>query len=122
VWLSLVEHYVRDVGVVGSNPITPTNSQPRRVVSRTGHRDAVAGNPQSQPGKTRPDIARFCWTDWTTDGKAAVDNSLPTDEQKLAEMRAMIPEGDADIAAGHGLPVERVFAELKAILHKRHAS
>ena len=23
-WLSLVEHYVRDVGVVGSNPITPT--------------------------------------------------------------------------------------------------
>jgi hypothetical protein len=25
VWLSLVEHYVRDVGVVGSNPITPTN-------------------------------------------------------------------------------------------------
>ncbi len=26
-WLSLVEHYVRDVGVVGSNPITPTNSR-----------------------------------------------------------------------------------------------
>ena len=24
-WLSLVEHYVRDVGVVGSNPATPTN-------------------------------------------------------------------------------------------------
>jgi hypothetical protein len=25
VWLSLVEHLVRDEGVVGSNPITPTN-------------------------------------------------------------------------------------------------
>jgi hypothetical protein len=37
-------------------------------------------------------------------------------------MRAMIPEGDLDIAAGHGFPVGRVFAELKAILHKRHAS
>ena len=24
-WLSLVEHYVRDVGVVGSNPAIPTN-------------------------------------------------------------------------------------------------
>jgi hypothetical protein len=24
VWLSLVEHYVRDVGVGGSNPLTPT--------------------------------------------------------------------------------------------------
>ena len=24
VWLSLVEHYVRDVGVAGSNPATPT--------------------------------------------------------------------------------------------------
>ena len=26
-WLSLVEHYVRDVGVVGSNPATPTNKK-----------------------------------------------------------------------------------------------
>ena len=26
VWLSLVEHYVRDVGVAGSNPATPTIS------------------------------------------------------------------------------------------------
>ena len=24
VWLSLVEHYVRDVGAAGSNPVTPT--------------------------------------------------------------------------------------------------
>jgi hypothetical protein len=24
-WLSLVEHYVRDVGVVGSNPAIPTS-------------------------------------------------------------------------------------------------
>ena len=23
-WLSLVEHYVRDVGVAGSNPVVPT--------------------------------------------------------------------------------------------------
>ena len=25
VWLSLVEHYVRDVGAAGSNPVTSTN-------------------------------------------------------------------------------------------------
>jgi hypothetical protein len=28
VWLSLVEHRVRDAGVAGSNPATPTNSFP----------------------------------------------------------------------------------------------
>jgi hypothetical protein len=28
VWLSLVEHCVRDAGVAGSNPATPTNSSP----------------------------------------------------------------------------------------------
>ena len=27
VWLSLVEHYVRDVGAGGSNPLTPTNKK-----------------------------------------------------------------------------------------------
>ena len=26
-WLSLVEHYVRDVGVAGSNPVVPTNKE-----------------------------------------------------------------------------------------------
>ena len=25
-WLSLVEHYVRDVGVAGSNPVIPTKN------------------------------------------------------------------------------------------------
>ena len=25
-WLSLVEHYVRDVGAAGSNPVIPTKS------------------------------------------------------------------------------------------------
>ena len=30
-WLSLVEHYVRDVGVVGSNPIPPTNKKMARL-------------------------------------------------------------------------------------------
>jgi hypothetical protein len=30
VWLSLVEHLVRDEGVVGSNPITPTNFLPQK--------------------------------------------------------------------------------------------
>ena len=25
-WLSLVEHYVRDVGAAGSNPVTPTKN------------------------------------------------------------------------------------------------
>jgi hypothetical protein len=36
VWLSLVEHLVRDEGVVGSNPITPTIFQAIR--SRTARR------------------------------------------------------------------------------------
>ena len=26
-WLSLVEHYVRDVGAAGSNPVIPTTSE-----------------------------------------------------------------------------------------------
>ena len=26
VWLSLVEHYVRDVGAAGSNPVIPTKT------------------------------------------------------------------------------------------------
>lgn len=30
-WLSLVEHLVRDQGVAGSNPVIPT--KPRRLVS-----------------------------------------------------------------------------------------
>ena len=33
-WLSLVEHLVRDEGVVGSNPITPTNLLNGLVKSR----------------------------------------------------------------------------------------
>ena len=28
-WLSLVEHYVRDVGAAGSNPVIPTKTQNR---------------------------------------------------------------------------------------------
>src|SRR5471030_2580328 len=28
-WLSLVEHLVRDQGVAGSNPVSPTNLKPR---------------------------------------------------------------------------------------------
>ena len=28
VWLSLVERYVRDVEVAGSNPVTPINEKP----------------------------------------------------------------------------------------------
>ncbi len=31
-WLSLVEHYVRDVGAAGSNPVIPTkNIEPHKV-------------------------------------------------------------------------------------------
>ena len=29
-WLSLVEHYVRDVGAAGSNPVIPTTSRSRK--------------------------------------------------------------------------------------------
>ncbi len=29
-WLSLVEHYVRDVGAAGSNPVIPTTSKAQR--------------------------------------------------------------------------------------------
>ena len=31
-WLSLVEHYVRDVGVAGSNPVVPTNKAKHRYL------------------------------------------------------------------------------------------
>ena len=30
-WLSLVEHYVRDVGAAGSNPVIPTTFLPQLV-------------------------------------------------------------------------------------------
>ena len=35
VWLSLVEHYVRDVGVAGSNPATPTSCFPKMICHST---------------------------------------------------------------------------------------
>ncbi len=31
VWLSLVERYVRDVEVAGSNPVTSTKEKPRKM-------------------------------------------------------------------------------------------
>ena len=31
-WLSLVEHYVRDVGAAGSNPVIPTTSKAQRYL------------------------------------------------------------------------------------------
>lgn len=34
-WLSLVEHYVRDVGAAGSNPVIPTKKrQTNRIIMR----------------------------------------------------------------------------------------
>jgi hypothetical protein len=42
VWLSLVEHLVRDEGVVGSNPITPTNIFP--IYSLIRSRDRQPSN------------------------------------------------------------------------------
>ena len=34
-WLSLVEHYVRDVGAAGSNPVTPDQKrQTNRIIMR----------------------------------------------------------------------------------------
>ena len=32
VWLSLVEHYVRDVGAAGSNPVIPTKTEQRKAL------------------------------------------------------------------------------------------
>ena len=32
-WLSLVEHYVRDVGAAGSNPVIPTTTGTNEVCS-----------------------------------------------------------------------------------------
>ena len=34
VWLSLVEHLVRDEGVAGSNPATPTSYTSKALISR----------------------------------------------------------------------------------------
>lgn len=43
-WLSLVEHYVRDVGVAGSNPATPTNIRQylKTVEYRSGWRQRIS--------------------------------------------------------------------------------
>ena len=53
VWLSLVEHLVRDEGVAGSNPATPTNKISHFLTSAAApgkHADRNAGrNPQPHP-------------------------------------------------------------------------
>ena len=60
-WLSLVEHLVRDQGVGGSNPLSPTNSFPsiqtflsalrgRQIVGTTGQLRANAPLPARRNG------------------------------------------------------------------------
>jgi predicted transcriptional regulator len=60
--------------------------------------------------------------DGREDGFVTIEDAPePSDEQKLATMRAMIAEGDADIAKGEVFPAEEVFEELEAELRKRHS-
>ncbi len=47
------------------------------------------------------------------------DAPQPGDDQKLANLREMIAEGDADIAAGRVSPADEVFDRLHAQLRER---
>jgi hypothetical protein len=53
VWLSLVEHLVRDEGVAGSNPATPTNISPNRSKSFPTRARPFAGAPGQISGQKR---------------------------------------------------------------------
>ncbi len=45
-WLSLVEHLVRDQGVGGSNPLSPTNYFPLRLIGTIlPHKQVCVGHP-----------------------------------------------------------------------------
>ena len=57
-WLSLVEHYVRDVGAAGSNPVIPTTFLPQLVfrgvaqlVARASGGRGAAGSSPVTPTK-----------------------------------------------------------------------
>ena len=41
-WLSLVEHYVRDVGAAGSNPVIPTTSEQAKLAPIFLYKKSVA--------------------------------------------------------------------------------
>jgi hypothetical protein len=58
VWLSLVEHLVRDEGVVGSNPITPTNP----ISALKGHSNLHAQATPAQAPRLEGTGAAECWS------------------------------------------------------------
>ena len=77
-WLSLVEHYVRDVGAAGSNPVIPTkksvylriygfltdNRGVAQLVAHTsGGRDAAGSSPVTPTiPSVLTELERFCMT------------------------------------------------------------
>ncbi len=42
-WLSLVEHYVRDVGAAGSNPVIPTTKSDKSDLSLFSNQVKLGG-------------------------------------------------------------------------------
>src|SRR5205823_305311 len=69
-WLSLVEHLVRDQGVAGSNPVSPTNLLPRlrwiaaaSILAGTAPHDGLVMRAKSSVGTLSPDHPRssFKW-------------------------------------------------------------
>ncbi len=70
-WLSLVEHYVRDVGAAGSNPVIPTTFLPQLVfrgvaqlVARASGGRGAAGSSPVTPTipSVLTELERFCMT------------------------------------------------------------
>src|SRR5947209_14720798 len=59
VWLSPVEHCVRDAGVAGSNPATPTIILSPFLVNRDSYRDRNVFDPPDPP-ETRSPAAANC--------------------------------------------------------------
>ena len=65
-WLSLVEHYVRDVGAAGSNPVIPTTFLPQLVfrgvaqlVARASGGRGAAGSSPVTPTKFKNRINTY---------------------------------------------------------------
>jgi hypothetical protein len=78
VWLSLVEHLVRDEGVAGSNPATPTNSTNKALISRIYLKPQI--NYDYAEYTSRDTSERFGWSasSKTATGLGARASGFPT--------------------------------------------
>ena len=110
-WLSLVEHLVRDEGVAGSNPATPTNFP----ATPTGHAARYAGrNPRSAVANSLQLTRRFIYGRCKTRVPVPVIEQLVLDGVR-AHLRAVerpIPAGDRHLIEHH---VDRVIVRPQAV-------